>query len=288
MKVMVLGATGMLGNAMFRFLTRDRELSVYGTMRQDNGAHYFDDTLSANLISGVDVENYDSIVRVFGQIEPDIVINCVGLVKQTAEADDPLQAVPINSLLPHKLAALCKLTRSRLIHISTDCVFSGTKGDYLETDFPDANDLYGRSKLLGEVDYPHAITLRTSIIGHELSGNRSLIGWFLSQEGSVKGFSQAIFSGLPTVELSRIVHEVILPRPELRGLYHVAAQPINKFELLKLVADTYHKSIKIIESDKLTIDRSLNAEKFQMATGYKGPEWPTLIKLMYDFQNCKG
>jgi dTDP-4-dehydrorhamnose reductase len=170
-----------------------------------------------------------------------------------------------------------------LVHVSTDCVFSGAKGHYLETDFPDAYDLYGRSKLLGEVDYPHAITLRTSIIGHELSGNRSLIGWFLAQQGSVKGFARAVFSGLPTVELARVVRDCVLPRPALRGLYHVAAQPINKCDLLKLVAATYGKTIKIVPSEDLVIDRSLNADRFRVATGYVAPPWPDLIQRMFEF-----
>jgi dTDP-4-dehydrorhamnose reductase len=211
------------------------------------------------------------------------VINCVGLVKQLADANDPLQAVPINTLLPHRLAALCKATGARLVHISTDCVFSGEKGGYRESDFPDAYDLYGRSKLLGEVDYPHAITLRTSIIGRELSGHRSLVGWFLAQQGTVQGFTGAIFSGLPTMELARVINEYVLPRPDLHGLYHVATQPINKYDLLKLVAKTYGKDTEIVPSDRLTIDRSLNADRFREATGYVAPEWSVLVQNMHDF-----
>jgi dTDP-4-dehydrorhamnose reductase len=217
-------------------------------------------------------------------VRPDVVVNCVGLVKQLADANDPLQAVPINTLLPHRLAALCQASGARLVHISTDCVFSGAKGNYLETDFPDAYDLYGRSKLLGEVDYPHAITLRTSIIGHELSGNRSLVNWFLAQQGAVKGFTRAIFSGLPTVELASVVRDVVLPRKELHGLYHVSAKPINKFDLLQLVAKVYRKNIEINPSEELVIDRSLNSDRFKEATGYAPPEWATLIQRMCEFK----
>lgn len=288
MKVMVLGATGMLGSTMLRFLMQDRNLDVYGTVRGNSVTPYFDEGTSSKIVTDVDVEHQDSIVKAFATIRPDVVINCIGLVKQLAESDDPLQAVPLNTLLPHRLAALCQVLGSRFIHISTDCVFSGSKGGYLETDFPDAYDLYGRSKLLGEVDYPNAITLRTSIIGHELSGQRSLIGWFLAQKESVKGFTQAVFSGLPTVELSRVVREFVLPRPDLRGLYHVAARSINKFDLLQLVATTYRKSIDIVPCEELVIDRSLNADKFREATGYVAPEWPKLIEQMCEFQNRKG
>ena len=214
-------------------------------------------------------------------MKPDIASNCIGVVKQLAEAKNPLYAVPLNTMLPHRLASLCQIVGARLIHISTDCVFSGAKGNYLETDFPDADDLYGRSKLLGEVDYPHTVTLRTSIIGHEMAGRRSLLNWFLSQSGSVKGFTRAVFSGLPTIELSRVVRDYVLPRPELHGLYHVAAKPINKYDLLSLIAKVYGKEINIVPDKDFVIDRSLNADKFQKATGYMPPEWPDLIAAMF-------
>lgn len=284
MRVMVLGVTGMLGNAMFRLLSESSTLVVYGTARVEGSRRYFSENLASQIIVDVDVENHDSLVRAIAVVRPDVIVNCVGLVKQLANANDPLQVVPINTLLPHRLAALCQVAGARLVHISTDCVFSGAKGNYLEADFPDANDLYGRSKLLGEVDYPHAITLRTSIVGHELSGHRSLVNWFLAQQGSVKGFTRAIFSGLPTVELARAVSDFVLPHPRLHGLYHVAATPINKFELLKLVAQTYGKGIEIIPSDELVIDRSLKADRFKEATGYEPPEWPALVQRMYEFK----
>jgi len=283
MKVLVLGVSGMLGSAMYRVLSQDANLSVFGTVRSGAAKAAFDEALRSNVLVGVDVESQDSLVAAFGSVGPDVVVNCVGLVKQLADANDPLQAVPINSLLPHRLAALCKVAGARLVHISTDCVFSGDKGNYLESDFPDAYDLYGRTKLIGEVDYPHAITLRTSIIGHELSGARSLLCWFLAQEGRVKGFTQAVFSGLPTNELARVVRDFVIPRPALHGLYHVAAKPIDKYALLKLIADVYGKSIEIDPDDQLKIDRSLCADRFRDATGYAAPEWPELIQAMYKF-----
>lgn len=284
MRVMVLGVTGMLGNAMFRVLSENSSLSVYGTARSESSRRFFAVNLSSQIIVGVDVENPDSLVKSFAAVRPNVVVNCVGLVKQLADANDPLQAVPINTLLPHRLAALCQATGARLVHISTDCVFSGSKGNYLESDFPDAYDLYGRSKLLGEVDYPNAITLRTSIIGHELTGHRSLVGWFLAQQGSVKGFTGAVFSGLPTVELARVVCDFVLPHSQLHGLYHVAAKPINKFDLLKLIAQTYGRDIGITPSDELVINRSLNADRFKETTGYVAPEWPALVQRMYEFK----
>jgi len=284
MRVLILGVTGMLGNAMYRVLSESSSLTVHGTARSDSARAHFQGALRDNIVSGIDVEQPDAVIRAFAQLRPELVVNCVGLVKQLADANDPLQAVPLNTLLPHRLAGLCGATGARLVHISTDCVFSGKQGNYRESDFPDAYDLYGRSKLLGEVDYPHAVTLRTSIIGHELAGARSLVGWFLAQDGQVKGFTRAIFSGMPTVELAHVVRDVVLYHPELRGLYHVAAEPITKYDLLRQVAEVYCKSITIVPSEDLIIDRSLNADRFKDATGYKSPKWPTLIQRMHDFQ----
>lgn len=284
MKILVLGVSGMLGNAMFRTLSEGTEIKVFGTARSSSVQRYFAPETASQVIAGVDVENQDSLARVFSEVKPQVVVNCIGLIKQLADANDPLQALPINAMLPHRLARLCELGGARLIHISTDCVFAGTKGNYRESDPADATDLYGRSKHLGEVTYPHTITLRTSIIGHELSSSHALLGWFLAQEGQVKGYTKAIFSGLPTVELARVVREVVLPMPELSGLYHVASAPIAKYDLLKLIADVYGKKIEIISDDALVIDRSLNAERFRDATGYVAPPWPELVKRMFEFK----
>jgi dTDP-4-dehydrorhamnose reductase len=284
MRVLVLGVTGMLGNAVFRLLSERSNLVVYGTARTNDSIHYFSKYLAQQIIAGLDVENHDSLTRAFAMVCPEVVVNCVGLVKQLANANDPLQAISVNALLPHRISALCQVAGARLVHFGTDCVFSGTQGNYLESDFPDATDLYGRSKLLGEVDYPNAITLRTSIVGHELSGHRSLVGWFLAQQGSAKGYVKAIFSGVPTVELAGIVRDFVLPRPDLHGVYHVASKPISKLDLLRLVAEVYGKDIDIIASDDVVIDRSLNAARFNKATGYAPPAWPSLVQRMFAFK----
>ncbi len=281
MKVLVIGASGMLGHAMLRVLGENTDWQVRGTVRGYDPARYFPDNIAANVLTGVNADNLDSVAKAFADAQPDVVVNCIGLVKQLAEADDPLAAIPVNALFPHRLARLCQMQGARLIHVGTDCVFSGRQGNYRESDFPDADDLYGRSKLLGEVDYPHAVTLRTSIIGHELRGNHGLIGWFLSQQGRCKGYTRAIFSGLPTVALARVVRDTVIPRPALRGVYHVAARPIAKYDLLRLVAETYGKTIDIVPDDSVVIDRSLDGSRFQQATGYVAPDWPELVAAMH-------
>jgi len=284
MKVLVLGVTGMLGNAVFRYLSAAGTYEVCGSARGGNAKGYFAPEIAQNIITGVNVENYDNLVDLFGQVEPDLVINCIGLIKQLSEAKDPLVALPINAILPHRLARLCRVSRARLIHVSTDCVFSGTKGGYVESDTADAIDLYGRSKYLGEVHDSHAITLRTSIIGPELGSRpRGLLGWFLSQQNIAEGYSRAIFSGVPTVELARLIHEFVIPRPELSGLFHVAAEPISKYALLELLAMAYEKKIAIRPVDDPVIDRSLNADLFKKMTGYVAPPWPELVQQMRQF-----
>lgn len=281
--VLVLGASGMLGHAVLRFFAGSSGITVYGSVRSGAAKALLPSAVQSNVITGIDVDNWDSLVALFARTQPDVVINCVGLVKQLAEADDPLAAIPINSLLPHRLARLCAVRGARLVHISTDCVFAGTRGMYLETDPSDAKDLYGRSKFLGEVHGPGAVTLRTSIIGPELNSAHGLVGWFLAQTGRIRGFTHAIFSGLPTVELARVIRDFVLPDPQLQGLYHVAAAPINKYELLRLIAAAYGRTIEIAPDAALVIDRSLNAGRFRELTGYVAPDWPGLVHAMREF-----
>lgn len=284
-RVMVLGATGMLGSATYRLFAGSRGFSVVGTMRGGSAPGVLPKHDRARVIGGVDITDFDRLVRVLGDVRPDVVVNCIGVVKQLDAAKDPLVSILVNSLLPHRLAELCKATSARLVHVSTDCVFDGRKGNYKESDFADAYDLYGRTKFLGEVDYPHAITLRTSIIGHEINSNVSLVDWFLSQPGpTVKGYRKAIYSGFPTVELATIIRDKIIPRPDLQGLWHVASEPINKLELLRLVARQYGKTIEIVPDDAVNIDRSLDGSRFRAATGFVAAPWPELLARMHEFR----
>jgi dTDP-4-dehydrorhamnose reductase len=280
MKVLVFGASGMIGSAMFRVLSEERDWQVWGTVRSGDAKRFFSKPLAAKLLVGIDVSHPDALVRVFSVVQPDVVINCIGLTKHHKEANDPLLTIPVNSLLPHRMASLCALARARLIHVSTDCVFAGTTGNYVETDVADAVDVYGKSKSLGEVDYPNAITLRTSTIGHELQGAYGLLEWFLLQRDHCKGFSRAIFSGMTNIEFARVVRDVVIPRPELRGLYHLGGRSIGKYELLRMIAEVYGKSIDIIPDDQVVIDRSLDSSLFYRVTGYAAPDWSDLIQSM--------
>ena len=282
MKVLVLGITGMLGNTLFNKLMEDMRYDVWGTIRQKDVLTTFPKKWAEKILTQIDVLSQDSLISVLERVTPEIVINCTGLIKQHATSEDPLHTLPINSILPHRLSRLCKILGARLIHFSTDCVFSGSKGLYVESDPSDAMDLYGKSKFIGELHQdPHAVTLRTSIIGHELSSKLALIDWFLSQSVSIKGYKKVIFSGFPTAELSRIILDFVIPLPELSGLYHVSADPIDKCSLLKMVAEIYDKKIDVIPDKQLCIDRTLDSTRFRNITGYQPPPWQDLIKTMH-------
>lgn len=280
----MLGATGMLGNAVVRVMAESKEHEVVAISRSAGADRFFPAGLPVDFAHGFDADNPESLTEIVARHRPDAVVNCVGVVKQLASAERVLDAVPINALLPHRLERLCGLAGARLVHVSTDCVFDGRRGNYTEADTPDAYDLYGTSKRWGEVvDQPHAITLRTSIIGHELSTAHSLLGWFLAQPGPVRGFSRAIFSGLPTVELARVMRDAVLPRPDLHGLYHVSAEPIDKLSLLRLFAAEYGHDVQIVPDDALVIDRSLDSTRFRTAAAYQPPAWPELVAQMRRF-----
>lgn len=284
MKVLVVGASGMIGGTVLRVLSEKQDWEVSGTVRNVDSKRFFSGRIADRLVAGVDIEHVDALPRLLDLMTPDVVINCAGLTKHKPGAEDPLVSIPINTLVPHRLAALCKLSGARMIHVSTDCVFSGQRGNYREDDFADARDVYGQSKALGEVIDPHALTLRTSTIGHEFETKYGLLEWFLAQEGRCKGYIKAIFSGLPTVVFAQVVRDFVIPNPELSGLYHVAANAINKFDLLSLIANVYGKEIDIELDDRVVIDRSLNASRFKEATGYVAPEWIDLIKFMHAYK----
>jgi dTDP-4-dehydrorhamnose reductase len=281
-RILVFGATGMLGSTCFRVFSADQTIETFATIRDPGGANHFAPELREAIIPNISLEGEAGLLEAFSIARPDIVINCVGIIKQLPKANDHLESLAVNACLPHRLAKYSSMVGARIIHFSTDCVFSGKDGQYKEDDFPDAYDLYGRTKLLGEIDYENAITLRTSIIGHELASAKSLVDWFLKQSGQVKGFRKAIFSGLPTVEVARVISELVIPNPNLSGLYHLAVNPIDKNTLLRLVAKTYSKEITIIPDDELVIDRSLNADRFRTATGFVAKPWPELVRAMHE------
>lgn len=282
MRVLVLGASGMLGHKLVQRFRRDYETA--GTIRDSAPDPALLGVLGAGLplYCGVSGEDFDTISGAAGDFRPDVIVNAVGIIKQIKEAKAAIPSIRVNSLLPHELAALAEKRGARLIHFSTDCVFSGKGGNYTEEDAADARDLYGRSKLLGEVDGAGALTIRSSIVGRELRGHLSLIDWFLSQRGGrIKGYRRALYSGLTTNAMADLVAWLIAEHAGLSGLWHVSSEPISKYELLGIVNEVYGLGVYIEPDDAFFCDRRLDSSRFRRHTGWQPPSWPDMIRDMH-------
>lgn len=286
-KILILGSTGLLGSNLLKYFSKQENLKCFGTVRKKSDIKKLKNIKNVKFYK-INYYNKKSVSMVFNKIKPKIIINCTGVVKQLTHKNKLSEVIWVNSFLPHYLAELASLKQKiRFIHFSTDCVFSGKKGRYQETDFPDAQDIYGRSKLLGELTYPNTLNLRISIIGHELKTKYSLLNWFLNQKKSVKGYKNAIFSGLTSLEIAKILHKYIIPNKNLTGTYHLSGKAINKYDLLNLIKTIYKKDIKIKLDKKVKINRSLNSNILQNKIGYKPVSWNKLIKEMFDFYMYK-
>jgi dTDP-4-dehydrorhamnose reductase len=280
MRVLILGGEGMLGHKVFQVLSERFE--TFATFRGYGGSWtrypMYAGLDPSRTCGGVDALDFDAVVRTFARVKPDAVINCIGIVKQLKEAKDPLVSIAINSLFPHRLAELCVATGARLLHMSTDCVFSGRKGNYVEDDIPDPEDLYGRTKLLGEVSREGCLTVRTSIFGRDFLKQSALLEWFLSNRGGqVRGYVNAIYSGFPTQVLARIMGDLIADHADLWGLYHVSSEPISKYDLLVEIRDVLGLDIDVEPYGDFHCDRSLDSSRFWTETGYPVPSWEEMI-----------
>lgn len=277
MRVLVLGGDGMLGHELLRQLRPAHELAV--TLRQSPDAYAgMPELADAPCFHGVDVRRPDAVAEVLAAFQPEAVINAVGLVKQRPDGQSPLPALEVNAVFPHRLALLCRGAGARLVHLGTDCVFSGARGHYTEADEPDAHDVYGLTKLLGEVDDGAALTLRTSIIGLELKRGTSLVEWFLAQRGQVRGFTRAIYTGVTTMELSRLIDRLLTKEPDLTGRWHVASTPVSKHDLLRDLAELLQRDdVEVVADDSFACDRSLDASALYDAVGYVAPSWDRML-----------
>jgi dTDP-4-dehydrorhamnose reductase len=278
MKILVLGAYGMLGHKLFTRLGKG--FDVYGTCRELKANETWSWMFpAARMFPLIRAEDPGTVVTPIRKVKPDVVINCIGIVKQLDAANDPIQTITVNALFPHQLAKICDQEHARLIHFSTDCVFSGKRGTYKPVDLTDAEDLYGRTKALGEVNKQGCVTIRSSIIGRELGTRNGLVEWFLSQRGKrVQGYKNAIYSGFTTIEMSNIVRMLIEEHPELSGMVQVASRPISKCDLLNLIREKMRLDIEIEPESEHRIDRSLDGSTFDKQTGYTPPSWESMIE----------
>ncbi|MGH9336346.1 MAG: dTDP-4-dehydrorhamnose reductase family protein [Vicinamibacteria bacterium] len=285
--MLVLGATGMMGHAACLVLRRSHQ--VFGACRARYSycprLHAFLD--STACFDEWNVEDMDYLQEILDRCRPNAVLNCVGLVKQKQESEGAVRTITVNALFPHKLARLCDERGAKLIHLSTDCVFSGAEGLRVESDSPDPVDLYGRSKLLGEITYSPHVTLRTSMIGRQLTGSTGLLEWFLqNRNGKVRGFVHAIFSGLTTYALGSVIRRLVDLDDETHGLYHVSAEPISKYELLLRLSEVLSLGIDVEPFEDFRCDRSLNGERFKTDTGIPIPSWDQMLDDLKEHQRA--
>ena len=286
MRILVLGATGMLGHTVFKFLNQtNHNIECYGSIRNKKDKEFFDRHLSQNLRIFDEFYSPNKLEKFVQKIKPQIILNCIGLIKQRKNSENHLEAIFVNSLLPHQISKVCNKLGIRLIHFSTDCVFSGKKGNYKESDLPDARDVYGLSKFMGEINDKNNLTIRTSIIGHELKNSLGLLEWFLGEKKEITGYSRAIFSGLTTLEISRFLLDHIFKNNKIYGVYHLSSMPITKLKLLKIINKVYRSKKNIISSSSLKINRSLDASKLMDATKYQVPNWDVMINDLYRWKN---
>jgi dTDP-4-dehydrorhamnose reductase len=281
-KILILGGAGMLGHSLMLHLGTFIEAEVYCTLRKKNSIPdpYYR-RIRDNILGEFDINDLTGLFDSRRINDFSVVVNCIGIIKQLPESKDPVKAISTNALFPHKLSGFCRAAGIRLIHISTDCVFDGLKGTYTEEDNCTAKDLYGMTKYLGELHDNNTVTLRSSIIGHELKGKHGLVEWFLGQEGPVLGFTKAVYSGFPTIEFARMIATAVIPNENLTGLYHISSDPITKYNLLKIIAARYNKKTEIVSDDQFVCDRSLNSDRFKAQTGYKPPPWTEMVDAMH-------
>ena len=277
MKVLILGAAGMLGHKLYQSLST--MFDTFGTVKSDYDAiSKYGFFHKSAIIPNINIQKISQVEEAIEKFDPNVVINCIGIIKSLENKYSRLLNIWVNSLFPHQLGDICRRGKRRLIHISTDCVFSGKTGNYKEDDISDAEDIYGRTKYLGEISMTGALTIRTSFIGRELATSNNLVEWFLSNQGAkVQGYTNAIFSGFPTIHFAHIITDIITNQPDLSGIYHISSEPISKFRLLSLIRDKLKLDIEIEEYPDFYCDRSLDSTRFQNKTGFQPPKWDNLI-----------
>jgi len=294
-RVLVLGVNGLIGHTMYRKLKQEG-FEVFGTMRRAKIEFMQYDFLQADtIIDGLDVQEISNVSEVILQIQPSVVVNCIGITRRKDEISNSIQAIKINALLPHQIAKICQDMSIRMIHLSTDCVFSGDFGLYTEDSIPDASDMYGRTKAMGEVlDNPNCLTLRSSFLGTEISDRTELLEWLLSQKGrTIKGYTKAIYSGVSTVYLSSVITEILRHYPQLSGLYQIAPDtPISKYDLLCIAKNAFNIDVEIVENDSFVSDKSLSGARLKKVMNYRVPSWHDMLQELaewdLDKRNMRG
>lgn len=288
MRIIILGGTGMLGHMLWQHFSLCMP-DTYTTIRHNrNRYEKYGFFKSKNVIDSLDVNDFKELTGVLKCVRPDIILNCIGVTKRRKEANVAIQSITINALFPHKLAAWGYENSAKVINFSTDCVFDGDQGNYDEESLPNATDLYGKTKALGEIQGTNALTLRSSFIGTELDAGTELLEWFLSQTGTVKGYKNAIYSGFTTLELSRIVENILINYPTAHGIYNISSDAISKYDLLMLIREKMCLNVDVVPDENFCCKRNLDSTKFRNEFDYKPPTWEAMIEELSNTFKAKG
>lgn len=285
--IAVIGAAGLLGHVVVETLLGGVD-EVTGTLRRPRAdvewwPPFCEENDRLRLIDGVDATDWPQLARVLDEIQPDTIVNCAGVTPRRREASDPAEVIGVNSLLPHQLARWGAAAGSRLITISTDCVFGHEPGGFTEDDTPTATDLYGLSKALGEVDNGDTITIRTSFIGRELVSNTELLEWFLSNAGrTVEGYGDVWYSGVPVATVAAAVLRLATTHRELTGLYHLAAEPISKLDLLRVANEAFDSGVTILPDTTTTSHRTLDGTRLREVLPVEPVDWSRALSELAD------
>lgn len=280
MKVALLGSTGMIGHRVLLELLKCEQIDVVGLSRSTNHKSLIQKFSDRDgFYEGVDMADFKQVELLLEKIKPEVIINAVGItIRKLNQPDSFEKAFQVNTLLPKTLQKWVQKNNARLIHLSTDCVFSGAKGNYTEIDIPDANDVYGKTKFAGEVEGKNCLTLRFSAIGRELESHTELLDWFLQQNNkNIQGHEKAIYTGLTTAQLSEEIVKIVLNHKNLEGLYQISNQAISKYELLCLLKKAYGLNLNIEKIDGKNSNKALLSNKYKEATGFVPRDWSTLI-----------
>jgi dTDP-4-dehydrorhamnose reductase len=292
-RILILGATGLLGHKLWQRLPAQFPETFAAVRRSSDALGKFAMFSGNRVVEGIDALDFSNIEHVLNDIQPSVVVNTIGVTKRKESATDPVASIELNALLPHRLVRWAARNNARVINFGTDCVFSGRLGHYTEDSLTDAEDLYGRTKALGEIRGEHGLTIRSSFIGRELGGRTELLEWALANRGrTIRGFRRAMYSGVSTIFLTRVVGDIIERLPGMCGLYQLAGDTISKYDLIAMVNEVFRADISLVPDDSVGIDRTLDGTRFAKVTGLRVPPWRDLLTELaidptpYDSWSC--
>ena len=268
----------MIGHKLWQALAAGNNDDIVGTLHGQRDAFARYALFDERIIEQFEAADFEGVTSVLNRIRPSVIVNCIGITKRKSEASDVAKMFMINARFPHHLARWAAGNGARVIQFSTDCVFDGADGNYSERSVVTAPDLYGQTKYFGELDYDHCLTIRTSMIGREITGHTELLEWFLAQRGKcITGYRNARYSGLTTLAMARLLPRIVREHPQLCGKYQIAGPIITKYDLLCQLREAFGLEVKVVPDETFHCDRTLQSDRFVQATGIRIPSWEKML-----------